>query len=115
VTKSAFSAKKALSPARRQLLELIQRYRFCEIHNLEIRGGEPVFDPSPQVSEEIKISAADDPRPRIEKCDFLLQAQIIELLEHIHRVGDGRIAVIEVRHRLPFRLVVERSATEEIT
>jgi hypothetical protein len=111
VTKSAFPTKKALSQAQRQLLELIQRYSFCEIKNLEVRGGEPVFDPAPQVTEVIKIGAGDDPRPEMNKKDFLLRAQIIELLEHINRVGDGRIAVIEVRHRLPFRLVVERSAS----
>lgn len=109
--KSAFSTKKALSPARRQLLELIQRYRFCEIKNLEIRGGEPVLDPVPLVTEEIKIGAEYDPRPAMSKDDFLLQAQIIELLEHIDRVGDGRVAVIEVRHRLPFRVVIERPAS----
>jgi hypothetical protein len=111
---SEFSNQKALSPARRQLLELIQRYRFCEIKNLEVRGGEPVFDPAPQVIEEIKIGADDDPRPERSNKDFLLREQIIDLLEHINRVGDGRIAIIEVRHRLPFRLVVERSASEEI-
>ena len=106
-----FSAKKSLSPARTQLLELIQRYAFCTIENLEVRGGEPVFDPAPQVTEEIKIGAADDSRPEMNKNDFLLQTQIIELFEHLNRVGDGRVAVIEVRHRLPFRVVIERPAS----
>jgi hypothetical protein len=98
-----------LSPARRQLLELIRRYNFCVIENLEVRGGEPVLDPPPRVTQEIKIGTDNDPRLEI-KNDFLLQGQIIELLHHLDCVGDGRIAVIEVRHRLPFRLVVERSA-----
>ena len=90
-----------LSQAQRQLLELIQRYSFCEIENLEVRGGEPVFDPAPRITQEIKIGADDGRRPE-------------KLLEHINRLGDGRIAVIEVRHRLPFRLVVERSVLGEL-
>lgn len=112
MTKSAFPTKRALSPARLQLLELIQRYSFCEIKNLEVRGGEPVLDPEPLVTEEIKIGAEYDPGPAMSKDDFLLQAHIIELLEHLDRVGDGRVAVIEVRHRLPFRLVIERPTSE---
>ena len=62
-----FSTKKTLSPARRQLLELMQRYNFCRIENLQVRAGEPVFDPSPRITQEIKIGAEYGPRP--EHCE----------------------------------------------
>jgi hypothetical protein len=51
------------------------------------------------------------PRPELEKDDFLLRTPIIELFEHLNRLGDGRIAVIEVRYGLPFRLTVEQPAS----
>ena len=86
---SQFSTKKALSSARRQLLELMQRHNFCRIENLEVRGGEPVFDPAPRVTREIKIGAENGPRPELEKDDFLLRAPIIELFEHLNRVADA--------------------------
>jgi hypothetical protein len=112
---SNFSTKKALSPARRQLLELMQRHNFCRIENLEVRAGAPVFDPAPRITQEIKIGADNGPRPELGKDDFLLRAPVIELFEHLDRVGDGRIAVIDVRHGLPCRLVVERPATEKFS
>ena len=107
-----FPTKKSLSASRRQLLEVMQMYNFCRIENLEIRGGEPAFDPPPRVTRDIKIGGENGPRPELEKDDFLLRAPILELFEHLNRVGDGRIAVIEVKHGLPFRLVVEQPASE---
>lgn len=108
---SNFSTKKALCPARRRLLELIQRYDFCRIENLELRAGEPMFD-SARIAREIKIGVENGPRPKLEKDDFLLRAPVIELFEHLNRLGDGRIAFIEVRHGLPFRLVVDEPPSE---
>lgn len=101
--------KKTLSGSCLRLLELMQRYNFCRIENLEVRGGEPVFNPAPRITQEIKIGAENARRPEPEKDDFVLQAPLIELFEHLARLGDGRIAFIEVRHGLPRRLVVELS------
>jgi hypothetical protein len=111
---SSFSTKKALSRSRRQLLELMQVYSFCRIEDLKVRGGEPVFEPAPRVTQEIKIGAENGPRPELEKDDFLLRAPIIELFEHLQRIGDGWIALVEVRHGLPFRLIVEQPATGDL-
>ena len=110
---SEFSTKRSLSGPRRQLLELMQRYNFCRIENLEVRDGEPVFDPASRVRQEIKIGTNNGPRPELEKDDFQLQAPVIELFEHLKRVGDGRIAALEVKHGLPFRLLVEQPASED--
>jgi hypothetical protein len=108
-----FSTKKSLSASRTQLLELMQKYNFCRIENLQVRGGEPVFDPPPRVAQDIKIGAENGPRPEIDKGDFLLRASVIELFEHLHRIGDGRIAVIEVRYGLPFRLTIVHPGSPE--
>jgi len=41
--------KAALSPARRRLVELMQEINYGRIERLEVRDGEPVFDPPPIV------------------------------------------------------------------
>lgn len=107
-TEAPISTKKALSRPRQQLLELMQRYSFCRIENLEVRGGEPVFDPAPRVIHEIKLGVESNHQADFEKSDFQLRAPIIELFEHLQQVGNGRVAVIEVRHGLPLRLLLER-------
>lgn len=107
-----FSTKRTLSPRRRQLLEVIERYDFCRIENLEVRGGEPVFDPLPRLAEEIKLGAKSASRPKL-KDDSSLPAPMVELLERLHCLGDGRVAVIETRHGLPFKVILEQSASED--
>ena len=103
--------KSSLSVRQRRLLEMMSHFNFCRIENLEIRDGQPVFEPAPRVIQDIKIGGENGPRPELEKDDFLLRTPIIELFEHLNRLGDGRIAVIEVRYGLPFRLTVEQPAS----
>ena len=59
-------------------------------------------------------SVSKTARDQLAKDDFLLRAPIIELFEHLMRVGDGRIAVIEVKYGLPFRLIVEQRASGDV-
>jgi len=106
-------SKKSLSAPRRQLLEMMQKYNFCRIENLEIRGGEPVFDPAPRVIQDIKLGGENGPRPELVKQDFLLRTPVIELFEHLNRVGNGTVAVIEVRYGLPVKLLIEQRAPRD--
>jgi len=71
-----------------------------------------VFDPAPRVTQEIKLGSQNSARPELEKDDFQLPAQVIELFEHLKRLGHAQVAVIEVRHGLPFKLVLEQPASE---
>ena len=106
-----FSTKRALSGPRKRLLELIQRYDFCRIEHLEVRGGEPTFNPGPHVTEEFRLGSKSTPRSEF-KDDFQLPAPVIELFERLSHVGNGWVAVIEIRHGLPVRLIVERPVSE---
>src|SRR5260370_16036345 len=105
-------SKKSLSSPRRQLLEMMQKYSFCRIENLEILGGEPVLDPPPRVIQNIKIGGQNGPQPELSQDDFVLKAPVAELFEHLTRLGDGRVALIEVRHGLPCRMIVEHAPSE---
>jgi hypothetical protein len=95
-----------LSTGRTQLLRLCQTVNFGRIEQLQIRSGEPVFDPAPEVITEIKFGAENGPRPELRAPDFVLKAQQVELFQELDRLGTGRIRVLEVKHGLPFRMLV---------
>jgi len=102
--------KAALSPARARLVEVMQRLNFGRVEGLVVRRGEPVLDPPPRVVREVKFCTENGPRPETAKDDFALKAQVRELFAHMETMGDGIIARIEVKHGLPFRMIVEENA-----
>jgi hypothetical protein len=88
---------------------MMQRLNFGRIESLLIRAGEPAFDPPPKLVQDIKIGGENGPRPELGRGDFALKSQVSELFEHLERLGNGSVTVIEVKHGLPFRLVIEQS------
>jgi hypothetical protein len=106
-------AKAALSPNRRRLVEVMQQLNFGRIEGLAIRAGEPTFSPAPRIVQDIKIGTDAGPRPELGREDFALKAPVIELFEQFDRLWDGTIESVEVRHGLPFRVIVERSCGEK--
>ena len=104
------STKSSLSAPRRRLLEAMQRLNFGRIEGLEIRNGEPVFQPAPRIVQDIKIGGENGPRPELTIEDFALKSSVIELFDHLARLGDGTLESIEIKYGMPFRLVVERAA-----
>ncbi len=102
--------KASLSPARRRLLELLQQVNFGRVEFLAVQDGEPVFDPPPRVIREIKFGGDNGPRPERDAADFALKAQLVELFRCFDQVGDGTIEVLEIKHGLPFRLMVAEPA-----
>ena len=109
---SSFTTKGALPAAYRRLLETMQRLNFGKIEDLEIRGGLPVLQPPPRIVRDVKIGAENSARPELEKEDFLLRAPVIEFFEHLSQLGNGRVALIEIRHGHPFRLLIEQPVEE---
>jgi hypothetical protein len=102
--------KAALSAPRRRLLELMQSVNFGRVEGLLVRGGEPVFEPAPRVVREIKMGGENGPRPERNAGNFLLKDQAVELFRHLDHLRDGEIEVLEVKHGLPFRLLVTEAA-----
>jgi hypothetical protein len=103
-------AKVALPEPRRRLVELMQTIDFGRIENLAVRNGNPVFDPPPRVVREIKIGGDNGPRPERDANNFLLKDQVVELLHHLDHLRDSTVAVLEIKHGLPFRLLVAEAA-----
>ena len=99
--------KASLSAPRRRLLETMQRLNFGRIEDLEIRNGDPVFNPAPRIMQDIKLGGENGPRPELIASDFVLKSQVAEFFDHLSRLGNGSIETIEVKHGLPFKLVME--------
>jgi hypothetical protein len=87
----------------------MQDLNFGRLENLQIQQGDPLFDPPPRVIREIKFGGENGPRPELAREDFVLKAQVTELFDHLSNIGSGSVAMIEVKHGLPFRLVMEQS------
>lgn len=101
-----------LSPAWQRLLRLFQTINFGRIEELEIRNGEPVFSPEPRVFLELKLDAADGPRPERWLDRFELRSQVERFIGQAVRMKDGTVERVEVRHGLPFRMVIEAMPAE---
>ena len=101
--------KAELSAARTRLVEMMQQIGFGRVDDLVVQDGEPVFNPMPRIIQDIKLGAENVARPQPDSADFTLRSQVIELFAHLTELGNGTVQSIEVRHGLPFRLLVQRS------
>lgn len=97
-----------LLPANRELVSVMQRLQFGRIEGLDIRNGEPILDTA-RIIREIKLGSEQVPNILAEQSDFELKGQVVELFEQFMEIRDGSIELIEIRHGLPFRLVIEQS------
>lgn len=97
-----------LSAPRQVLVRLLQSINFGYVEGLEVRRGEPVFNPAPMVYVEVKLDAAAAPRPEMESADFELRSEVVRLVEQFDELGDGSIERIDIRHGVPRRVVIER-------
>ena len=93
---------KSLSPARRQLVAVFHRWGFARIEGLVVRDGEPVLNPLPHVVREHKFASENGPRSEGRLDDFVLKPQVLDLFKVMDELGDGTIAVLTIKHGLPF-------------
>ncbi|QDU76926.1 hypothetical protein Pan97_39830 [Bremerella volcania] len=104
--KSPHRSKQDLSACRSRLLELMQSVNFGRIEHLSIAGGEPILDPCPVIVREHKFGGDNGPRPEVAAEDFLLKQKVVELFAFFDELQDGVIDVLEIKHGLPFRMIV---------
>ena len=101
-----------LSSAKQRLLRLFQTINFGRVEELEIRAGEPEFSPAPRIFLELKLDTANGPRSESRLDRFPLRNQVERFFAQIAQLKDGNIELIEVRHGLPFRMVIEAMSAE---
>jgi len=102
--------KGGLSLSRRRLVELMQDINFGRLEGVCIRDAEPVLDAQPGIVREIKFGGDNGPRPELAADDFLLKSQVVEMFEHLDRVRDCHIETLEIKHGLPFRMLIREAA-----
>lgn len=101
--------KSCLSPAKKRLLELMQQMNFCRIQRLEVKAGEPVFNPPPTVIQDLRIGGNNDPRVEVHLRDYTLKQAHLELFQHLDELRDGVVDEIEIRYGLPQQMKIKRS------
>jgi len=101
-----------LSAPSQRLLRLFQMINFGRLEELEIRDGEPVFSPAPRIFLELKLDVEDRPRPESGIERFPLRNQVGRFFTQLAHLRDGTVECIEIRHGLPFRMVVEAMPAE---
>lgn len=106
-------SKSSLSAAQGRLVELLQNLNFGRIECLQVKAGEPWFEPAPRVLRKLKIGGDNGPRPETSLQDFCLKQQIIEMLEVIAEFGEGEVLSIEVRNGLPFAMELEHRSPQD--
>jgi len=102
------TTKSSLSPAQRQLVELMQVLNFGRIQGLRLRDGQPSFAPPPRVIQKLKMGGDNGPRPEACSEDFRLKHQTIEMLETMGRLTQSEVLAIEVKNGLPFSIEIEK-------
>jgi hypothetical protein len=99
--------KSSLTTPQQRLLETLQKTNYGRIHDLQVRGGEPVLGPATRIVKDVKLGSTDTgARPELDSGDFLLKREHLELFEQLRRLGDGVVECIEVKGGLPFRLLI---------
>jgi hypothetical protein len=104
------TTKHSLSAARQHLVELFQEINFGRVEQLEVRDGEPVFEPPPRVFREVKFGRTNGPNPARGKDDFLLKDTVRELFELFDRERALLIENLDLQHGLPVRMTVAGGA-----
>jgi hypothetical protein len=85
----------------------MQDVGYGEIRQLVVIKGEPVVEPLPKIIRRHKLTV---PRrrqnvPRSE--DYILKEQVVNLFDDLDQMGNGVVAVIEVRDGLPCEITLE--------
>lgn len=92
-----------------QLVALMRQIGFGRIESLHISGGQPVLDPPPRIVREIKFGSETSPGVPADRSKSVPKRQVQELFDLMREVENGVIDVLEVRHGLPFRVVIAES------
>ena len=97
----------SLSTQWRDLIRRMQRLNFGHLRNLRVVDGEPELHDDFESVATYLFPGDNSPRPETDRGDFVLPAEIIEFIETLQNLYCRRIAKVEIRHGLPFKMEVE--------
>jgi hypothetical protein len=90
---------------RQRLVRICQMVNYGSIRRLEIRHGDPVFEPPPLPAMDLKLDRTGPPRTEVELRDFLLRDELLWLLGHFDRLVTTAVEFLEVQAGIPRRVI----------
>lgn len=100
----------SLSPNQRRLLERMRTLGFGTIRGLNVRNGEPLFDPLPVVVRVLRTAEMPPVTNRLSPGSYSPCREQLACLRHLAEIGDGVVDVIKVHDGLPVQLEVRLPA-----
>ncbi|RIK77261.1 MAG: hypothetical protein DCC68_17700 [Planctomycetota bacterium] len=98
-----------LTEAQRQLVEQFQRIDFGGIRNLHVVDGQPVFAADTRIVRHRVLGGRPTARPERITRDFVLKAAVVDFLEYLARMKQGKIMHLDIRHGLPLQFETEEA------
>jgi hypothetical protein len=98
--------KNLVSRPRQRLIELMQSVNFGRLEHVRVADGEPRLPSLTHVIREVKFGGENGIRPESQCSDFTLKGPVVEMLQYFDRLGNCHIDVLEIKHGLPFRMLV---------
>lgn len=102
--------KRSLDPAQLKLVETVEKLCWGRIEQMPVHKGMPCLEQAAQTVREIKLGSEAEPFAR-SQADLTLKYEFERLLNELSQLGDGLVDV-EIRHGVPFKLLVRRSGKE---
>ena len=99
--------KRSLTPARRWLLERMQRVCFGKMFEVQFCNGDPVSNPAPRVQWDYRFGGKNGPHPKTDLEDFAVKDKVSELFDYMDRKQNGVINVLIIQHGLPFEMKLD--------
>ncbi len=103
--------KLSLDAGRLRLLEIIEELGFGRIEQLSIHNGQPCYERTFRIVEEIRLGSERERRPDHCNADLTMKKEFEDLFNRLSQLRNG-IVDIGVRHSIPFRIVLERPYRE---
>lgn len=98
--------KRALTPARKRLIEVMQEINFGRIEELLVKDGEPIFDPPPTMLRLFMFGKENSPNEYRGSDGFVLKKKMAELFEILDRERSLFIEELIIDNGLPVRMTV---------
>ncbi len=89
---------------------MCETINYGSIEYLEVRNGEPTFDPAPVMLRDLKLDSDEGPRPELALADFVVSSEILRLMRHLDEMKLGTLRRVEVRGGIPRRILLESQA-----
>lgn len=98
--------KREISAPRTRLLELMQEINFGRIEGLQVRDGEPVFDPMPTTLSLFLFGKDNGANASGVNDRFALKNNVVELFKVFDRERSFSIQELMIDNGLPVRMIV---------